>query len=275
MSRSIALLMYHSVARATTPGFARLTVDPDAFEEHVTALVEAGFAPVTVAEAAARLRSHASVATDPPAVAITIDDALGDLVDAAIPALHRHGASATVFAPTAFVGGRAAWLRGPDRRRPLLSWDELVVLADAGIEIGSHGHRHIAYDVNSASVIERDARHSRALLEQRLQRPVASFAFPFGYGPRSARRAVQRAGSARPWSSRTWSRAAAMTASACRVCRCRPTCRPNAWWRSRARDRAQSPAAGRTPSSACGRRVGDTPAGARRGVTVGAEAGAL
>jgi peptidoglycan/xylan/chitin deacetylase (PgdA/CDA1 family) len=186
--------MYHSVARSTTPGFARLTVEPTAFDEQIASLVEAGFAFVTVAEAAARLCSDAEPSTDRPLVAVTIDDALSDLADLALPTLAGRGVRATVFVPTAYVGGRAEWLRGEDRRRRLLGWDELATLSDAGVEVGSHGHRHIACDVNPVELVEQDARRSRELLEERLGRPAPSFAFPFGYGPKAARRAIRRAG---------------------------------------------------------------------------------
>jgi peptidoglycan/xylan/chitin deacetylase (PgdA/CDA1 family) len=194
MSTSIALLMYHSIARTTTPGFARLTVDPAAFDEHLAALREAGFRLVTLTEAVTHLCTDPAPRSDGPLVAVTIDDALADVAMGAIPALTRHRARATVFVPTAFVGGRAGWLRGEDAGRRLLDWSDLATLADAGIEIGSHGHRHIACDVNPPALVEDDARHSRELLEQRLGRPVPSFAFPFGYGPGPARDAIRRAG---------------------------------------------------------------------------------
>jgi peptidoglycan/xylan/chitin deacetylase (PgdA/CDA1 family) len=194
MSTSVAFLMYHSIARTTTRRFARLTVDPTAFDEHIASLSEAGFRLVTVTQAVDHLCSDAAPTSDRPLVVVTIDDALADVAMGAIPALTRHRARATVFVPTAFVGGRAEWLPGEDGRRPLLDWSDLVTLADAGIEIGSHGHRHIACDVNPGALVEQDARHSREVLEQHLGRPVPSFAFPFGYGPGPARDAIRRAG---------------------------------------------------------------------------------
>jgi peptidoglycan/xylan/chitin deacetylase (PgdA/CDA1 family) len=188
-----AILMYHSIATHTTSGFGGLTVDPARFAEHVAALRDAGVRLVTADAAAGGL-----AAPDPtdrrPTVAITIDDALADAASGAAPALADHGVPATLFVPTAYVGGHAGWLRGVDAQRPLLDWSAIAQLADAGWEIGSHGHRHLACDVNRPDVVRADAAHSRVLLEDRLGRAVHSFGFPFGYGPPAARRAIRAAG---------------------------------------------------------------------------------
>ena len=184
---SVAVLMYHSIAAATTASFERLTVDPALFCEHLAALDEhtevIGFAQVPAALAEGR-----------QAVAITIDDGLADAGTAACPALLRQGLPATLFVPTAFVGASSSWLGGADGKRAMLTWAELGDLAQAGFEIGSHGNQHLAADVNPAGLVRRDAAASRTELEQQLGRPVHSFAYPFGYHAAAARRAVREAG---------------------------------------------------------------------------------
>lgn len=185
---TVAILMYHSIAATTTHSFAKLTVDPALFEEHLVALREQS------AEVIPFSQVPAALAEGRRAVAITIDDGLADAADAAAPALLRHGLPATLFVPSGFVGASASWLRGEDGKRPMLSGAALVELAWAGFEIGSHGKLHLAADVNSPELVQRDAAASRAELEQQLGRPVLSFAYPFGYHARRARRAVRDAG---------------------------------------------------------------------------------
>jgi peptidoglycan/xylan/chitin deacetylase (PgdA/CDA1 family) len=184
---TVAVLMYHSIAAATTASFERLTVDPALFCEHLAALGEnaevIGFAQVPAALAEGR-----------QAVAITIDDGLADAGTAACPALLRHGLPATLFVPTAFVGASSSWLGGADGKQAMLTWAELGDLAGAGFEIGSHGRQHLAADVHPPGRVRRDAAASRTELEQRLGRPVRSFAYPFGYHAAGARRAVREAG---------------------------------------------------------------------------------
>jgi len=185
---SVVVMMYHSVAATTTSSFARLTVDPALFDEHMAALREQQLDVISFNEVPAALD------TGRQAVVITIDDGLADATDGVAPALLRYGLPATFFVPSAFIGARASWLRGEDARRPMLSWSALDDLASAGFEIGSHGKRHLAADVNDEEIVRRDAAESRADLEQGLGRAVPSFAYPFGYHSARARRAVREVG---------------------------------------------------------------------------------
>jgi peptidoglycan/xylan/chitin deacetylase (PgdA/CDA1 family) len=92
------------------------------------------------------------------------------------------------------VGATAGWLRGEDARRSICGWDQIVELSRAGFEIGSHGHLHLAADVNSPELVRRDAHASQIALQSHLGQAVSSFAFPFGYHAGPARAAVRAAG---------------------------------------------------------------------------------
>lgn len=184
---TVAILTYHSIAAATTPSFAKLTVDPVLFEEQLSALHHS-IKVIRFSEVPAALAEGRRGAV------ITIDDGLADAADAAAPALQRQGLPATLFVPTAFVGASASWLRGDDGNRRMLTWSAISELANAGFEIGSHGKFHLAADVNSPELIREDAAVSKAELEEHLGKVVGSFAYPFGYQTRRARRAVRDAG---------------------------------------------------------------------------------
>jgi peptidoglycan/xylan/chitin deacetylase (PgdA/CDA1 family) len=188
----VAILMYHSIAASTTPSLRDLTVDPSEFDEHLAALRDAGARLVVIGDVPGILA--AADDDDRLTVAVTIDDGLADAASGALPALARYRAPATLFVPTAFVGANAGWLRGADGRRSMLDWSELADVADAGIEVGSHGHRHLAGDVNDSDLVRADALRSRVELENRLGREIRSFSFPFGYGPVRARAAIRQAG---------------------------------------------------------------------------------
>jgi len=136
----------------------------------------------------------AALAAGRGAVTITIDDGLADAATHACPALARHGLPATLFVPTAYVGATAAWLPGDDAWRPMCSWQAIADIARAGFEIGSHGHLHLAADINAPELVQRDAWISRMELEDHLGQAVSSFAYPFGYHAGPARAAVRAAG---------------------------------------------------------------------------------
>jgi peptidoglycan/xylan/chitin deacetylase (PgdA/CDA1 family) len=191
--RRVAILMYHSIAGTSTPEMRELTVSPERFDEQIGALRDAGVRFVHADEVLGILRGQDGGDPGAPVAAVTIDDAFADCVDAAA-ILARHGATATVFVPTAYVGTRAAWLDGEDALRPIASWEALAALHDAGIEVAAHGHWHIAADLNPAAVVEEDARRCRGELEDHLGASVRSYAYPFGFQNRAGRRAIAAAG---------------------------------------------------------------------------------
>jgi peptidoglycan/xylan/chitin deacetylase (PgdA/CDA1 family) len=190
---AVAILMYHSIATSSTASFRHLTVDPMLFDEQLDALRGAGVRLLPV-DAVPRVLAGAIPPDGSVFAAVTIDDGLADVITGAAGPLARHAVPATVFIPTVYVGGAATFLSGDDAHRPLVGWQEIADLADAGLEIGSHGHRHLASDVNSSARVREDAVRSRLELEDRLGRAIHSFAYPFGYAPPAARRAIRQAG---------------------------------------------------------------------------------
>lgn len=189
----VAILMYHSIAASPRRSRSRLEVDPSLFDEHLTALCEVGVRLIPV-----RAVSAVLAASEPgegtPCAAVTIDDGFADSATNAAPALAARAVAATLFIPTRYVGGSAAWLAGDAGRRRMLSWQDIADLAAAGLEIGSHGHCHLPADVIPAALVREDAVRSRMILEHRLGGEVESYAYPFGYAPPSARSAIRRAG---------------------------------------------------------------------------------
>jgi len=186
---NVAVLMYHDVASTlASRAFRRFVVPPTLFAEHLLALREAGYAT-----------AHISQLGDPraagPLVFLTFDDGFATIVENALPVLAEQGMTATLFLPTAFIGGRAAWLSGTGEAcRPLLAWQDVRGAATAGFEIGSHGHRHLELDVIPKESLEQELSVSKGLLEDQTSTAVQSLAYPFGYHDRHVRAATVRAG---------------------------------------------------------------------------------
>jgi peptidoglycan/xylan/chitin deacetylase (PgdA/CDA1 family) len=76
----------------------------------------------------------------------------------------------------------------------MLSWNELAEVAAAGVEIGNHSLIHHPLDVLPTARLRREITDAREQLEQRLQLPVRSFAYPHGYNGRRVRGVVASAG---------------------------------------------------------------------------------
>jgi peptidoglycan/xylan/chitin deacetylase (PgdA/CDA1 family) len=63
---------------------------------------------------------------------------------------------------------------------PLLGWQEIRRLHDAGVEFGSHSARHSRLTGLSHAEVIREGAHSRAILQRGLGLPVTAFAYPHG-----------------------------------------------------------------------------------------------
>src|SRR5258708_37232004 len=87
-----------------------------------------------------KARAHgASISSTLPErpVVLTFDDGYADFFTEALPVLKRYGFVATLYVPTAFVGGTSRRLQpaGESARR-MLTWDQLIEISASGVECG-------------------------------------------------------------------------------------------------------------------------------------------
>ena len=188
----VPVLMYHSIATDASPGFRRFTVDPGEFAAQMDYLATEGYRPVTAVDL---VGSRSGCGLPPRPVVLTFDDAYTDFYSTALPVLHEHDFRATLYVPTAYVGGTASFLSSVgEGHREVMSWQTLRDIAAEGIEAAAHSHTHPQLDRVPAAVIGEEVRRSRCLLEDNLGVAVEGFAYPFGYWNRAARAAVAAAG---------------------------------------------------------------------------------
>ena len=123
-----------------------------------------------------------ALAADRPSVAVTFDDAFRSVRENALPALERHGVTATIFVPTGYLGRPPGWAMETegDRAETVMSEDEIKALPARLIAIGSHtvDHPHLS-QLTPADTADQLA-SSRAALEALIGRPVDTLAFPYG-----------------------------------------------------------------------------------------------
>lgn len=192
-ARQTPILTYHAVAERVDPRFAPYAVTPAELEQQLGWLRDRGYRFLTVADYARALQR--SVALPERTVVLTFDDAFADFRAVALPLLQRYGAVATLYVPTAFVGGTSRWAepRG-EGARALLDWDGLRTVRDAGVEIGGHAHTHRRMAGLSDAEIVDEVGACKAALEAELDAGASTFAYPFGDHDRRVRRAVRDAG---------------------------------------------------------------------------------
>jgi peptidoglycan/xylan/chitin deacetylase (PgdA/CDA1 family) len=183
---SLPVLMYHSVGGPMPASLADLCVSPGLLAEQLAALTEAGYALLGLTDA---LAAHAEGRT---VAALTFDDGYVDFAEHAVGVLATATATATLYVPTRDLGGTASWL--PGTGLSLLGPADLVDVAEAGIEVGSHGAAHVPMDVLPPAAAAAQLTESRTRLEDVVQRPVTSFCYPHGYHAGRLRRQVAASG---------------------------------------------------------------------------------
>lgn len=113
-------------------------------------------------------------------IAITFDDCYRDNLPAS-RVLAEHGLPATFFIPPPFVGTDHVFPWDRDLPRLAnLTWDEVFEMVSLGHDIGSHSMTHADFGVIGPDQARRELTDSRKMLEDKLQRPVRWFAYPFG-----------------------------------------------------------------------------------------------
>ncbi len=190
----IPILMYHSISSYASPRFIPCIMPPAMFEEQLSYLEQHHYTSLTITQLKQALAQGGHGLPERPVI-LTFDDGFADFYTHALPALRRHGFSATLYVVTGFVDGTSRWLqRMGEGTRPMLNWEQLAEISANGIECGAHTHTHPALDMLPPAVARDEIARSKELLEEHLERHVSSFAYPFGYYNAQVRRLVQQTG---------------------------------------------------------------------------------
>ncbi|MGI8558882.1 MAG: polysaccharide deacetylase family protein [Solirubrobacteraceae bacterium] len=130
----------------------------------------------------------------PRSVLLTFDDGYADLGQTALPILEAVGYSAVVFVVTGHVGSTNAWdeaLGGGGHElldaRAIRSWSR------RGIEFGAHTRSHPDLSRLSLNDAQREVMGSKRDLEAIVEKPVPSFAYPYGSHDSTVRTVVASA----------------------------------------------------------------------------------
>jgi peptidoglycan/xylan/chitin deacetylase (PgdA/CDA1 family) len=181
------ILGYHAIAQvADDPN--RICVSLRRFDAQMRYLKRRGLRGVSVrkllqAEGTERAREL---------VGLTFDDGYENFLCAAVPILEKYGFSATVFAVGGMLGAENAWDEQP--RMKLLGVKGIREAAQRGMEVGSHGMRHIKLSGLPMPRLEEEVAESRRVLSEILDEAVEGFCYPYGSLDDVATQAARQAG---------------------------------------------------------------------------------
>jgi peptidoglycan/xylan/chitin deacetylase (PgdA/CDA1 family) len=190
----IPILLYHSIKAEATEPYRRFSMDPGQFAEQMEHIAASGYRTLTVSELSAALSNPSESMPERPLL-ITFDDGFEEMHSVALPVLTRLSLRSTLYVVTGHLGGQSRWLAPVgEGDRPMLSPSQVRDLDEAGVDLGAHGHRHVALDEMPFSEAIHEIDTSRVALEEIVGHPVVTFAYPYGYHTGSIKRYLKTSG---------------------------------------------------------------------------------
>jgi peptidoglycan/xylan/chitin deacetylase (PgdA/CDA1 family)/glycosyltransferase involved in cell wall biosynthesis len=189
---SVPILMYHRIAADGPGAMERFRVAPDLFASQMATLHRAGYRTIGLGDWVSAMARHEPLPGKP--IILTFDDGYRDFLTAAMPVLRAHGFSATVFLVAELIGGTADWDLGYGEPAPLVSWEDVRALQEAGIEFGCHSSVHRPMTGMRLAELAEDTVRARAILEEGLATSVKTLAYPYGAENEFVRRVLEDLG---------------------------------------------------------------------------------
>ncbi len=184
------ILMYHSISQPPeNPN--KIFTSPELFEAQMRYIRRRNLRGVSVRELLRAERTGNANGL----VGLTFDDGYEDFLQNAVPVLERFGFSATVFVVADMLGQKNDWefRHEPRPEIRILGVEGVREVAARGMEVGSHGMRHLRLSGLEPELLEEEVSHSRQVLSEVLDEAVDGFSYPYGSIDRAAAWAVQRA----------------------------------------------------------------------------------
>jgi len=170
-----AALVYHIINRTICD---KIAISEEAFHAQVHYLYEQDYSVLSLVEAVDILDGRKKA--PPRAVLLTFDDGYVDNLHVALPTLQMYHMTATLFVISAYVGQINRWNPKACYDVRHLNWDELRQWSDAGCDIGGHTHTHHCMARLNARELSEAVVVNKMLLEERLQKQMRAFSYPYG-----------------------------------------------------------------------------------------------
>lgn len=180
----VPILMYHHLADLPANSSQLQldwTVSPKNFESQMDWLAERGYHAVTIGQVAAHLKRNQPLPVKP--IVISFDDGWADDYTVAFPILKKHNFSGTFYVYTNVLD-----------HGQFLTWAQVQEMSAAGMDFESHTLSHPHLRKLTPEAATKEIADSKAILEERLGKPVTSFAYPFGEYNTAVIDLVKRAG---------------------------------------------------------------------------------
>jgi peptidoglycan/xylan/chitin deacetylase (PgdA/CDA1 family) len=179
----VIVLLYHQFkpAGVAIPSKFQWTMNVDVFESEMKYIHDNGYKVVPMSDVLKFLRHEITLPSN--CVCITIDDGYKSAIDYAAPILKQYNYPWTFFVYPEFIASA--------ENHGSASWNDLLQLQADGVDIECHSMTHPNLKLHRvkgrslspdeyAAFLKNETSGAKALLEQKMGRPITCFAYPYG-----------------------------------------------------------------------------------------------
>lgn len=176
--KKVPILMYHHISGVsrTTP-LKSLFVSPKVFDAQMKVLSFFGYQGKSMRE----LLPYLNGEKEGKVFGITFDDGYKDILDHALPVLHKYGFSSTCYVVSDEIGNYNRWDEEYKDRHDLMDTSDLNVWLSSGQDIGVHTATHVNLSNLQKSQYTEEILNPKAKLENLFPgRHFKDFCYPYG-----------------------------------------------------------------------------------------------
>ena len=167
------VLAYHKISPQKE--FGLTTINPDIFEKQINIIQQSGFTPITFGE----LKSQSELPQNP--IIITFDDGYESVYQYALPVLIKYNIKVVIYVLSDFIGQINTWEAYKIQRRfRHLSRQQIREMVKLGIEIGSHGKKHLYLPNLNEKKLHDEIMTSKTELSDITGEEIISYCYPYG-----------------------------------------------------------------------------------------------
>lgn len=190
----IPIIFYHKIDKPSPDALVRGGFTPPRrFARQMSYLKRMGFVFYQASELIEHYRQTGMFPDN--GIALTFDDGWKDNYTNAFPILRDLDIKATIFIIPSVIGETstkaAAKGEGP---RAHLAREEILEMSRQGIEFGSHSMNHRLLPELSREEVKLEVEEAKKQIEELIQKPCRTFAYPAGYYSDEAKKIISEAG---------------------------------------------------------------------------------
>jgi peptidoglycan/xylan/chitin deacetylase (PgdA/CDA1 family) len=185
----LPILMYHSVIKNKSErGKHNIYVTVDKIRKQLYYLKSKNYETITFRDI-----HEGKIKDFNKKIILTFDDGYEDNYDLLFPILKELNYTAVIYLVTRLEYNVWGTKEGEPRRN-LMSKAQILEMDAYGVEFGGHTCHHLALDHISSEEAKFELEHSKSDIEQIINQPVISFAYPFGEKSENIKKLTAAAG---------------------------------------------------------------------------------